>query len=96
MSDPNRQGDSGSVRAFFGYTFLAIGWLVAGTSGLCTTVGAVLFGGVAIVIGVGPIIAGAVMILIGRRLLRQAKPPDGTTPESQAQSIPPSTDGEKG
>jgi hypothetical protein len=92
MSDQNQQNELGSVRVFFGYTLLTIGWLIAGTSGLCTTVGAFVFGGMALIIGAGPIVVGIVMIVVGRSLLGLPKASGGTTPQSGAPATPPHND----
>ena len=81
-------GQDGSVRNFFGYALMTIGWLIVGTAGLCTTV-VVGFGLVSLnastaaeifsdapiplLFGGIPILVGIVLIYAGRYLLKNPR-----------------------
>jgi hypothetical protein len=82
------QRGSGSVRDFFGYALMTVGWLIAGTAGLCTTVVVGLgllsmtpetaantfsFAPIPLLFGGIPILVGVAMIYAGRYLLRSGK-----------------------
>jgi hypothetical protein len=82
------QDGSGSVRDFFGYALMTVGWLIAGTTGLCTTVvvgvgllsitpetaaNTFSYAPIPLLFGGIPILAGVAMIYAGRYLLRSGK-----------------------
>jgi hypothetical protein len=82
------QDGSGSVKNFFGYALMTIGWLIAGSAGLCTTVvvgvgllsmtpetaaSTFSYAPIPLLFGGIPIVVGIAMIYAGRYLLRSGK-----------------------
>jgi hypothetical protein len=98
MSGPNRQDESGSTGVFFGYTLLTIGWLIAATAGLCTTVVVGLgltslttanildYAPIPLLFGGIPILIGIGMIFLGRFLVRTGKVQQNNPPPGQTDS----------